>query len=388
MERLRFTPQPHLQPFRGGDTAPNFSPLGRSRGGAVLLLVLLAALFLSGCWPEDERYVLPTAAPVDTAAFAPKYATVVMGELYDTRIYYNLATGTQTAVRNDMYDLALETSPEGFRIWLNEGKLMMGYSTGLYRFDSVYVAPSTSHSRWQIDDTGWDADSTIIGSWPSLTNAQGHSPVYILNRGSLYHSGAGQQFYKLQIISVSETEYTLRFAPVGLTEMPTSVTVPKGPVGYSRVYFSFANGGQVVQVAPPDTDWHLLFTRYTAILDNAGTPLAYSVTGVIANRPAGVRVAQVAQHPERSDTEWDSLNSNWLSANPVVFPQDADVIGHTWKLYDFDDGYITHTGWHFLLSAPSPSPSQDNYYKLRFLDFYDTQGIKGAPTFQHQLIKN
>jgi hypothetical protein len=307
-----------------------------------------------------------------------------MGEQYDTRVYYNLISRYQVAVPNDLFDLALETGQEGMRIWLNEGKLMAAINTGHFRFDSAYAAPNPSSSQWSIDATSGHPDSTAFGNWWGNLGPNGQSTVFLVNRGSLYHSSPADQFFKLQITQTTANAYILRVAPAGDTGTPAPIAVPKLAQGYSRVFFTFTDGGKVVQVAPPDADWHLLFTRYTAILDNSGTAIRYSVTGVLANRALGIGVAKAGTFAQRQDAAWDDLNAQWLINHPQEFASQADAIGHSWKYYDFDHGYQTRQGWHYLVSIPGLA--KPTVFKLRFLDFYDPQGRKGTPTFQHQRI--
>ena len=58
----------------------------------------------------------------------------------------------------------------------------------------------------------------------------------------------------------------------------------------------------------------------------------------------------------------------------------ADEIGFDWKEYLFGPParYVTYSDRTFLVRDV-----EGYYYKLRFLDFYNDQGIRGFPTMEY-----
>ena len=60
---------------------------------------------------------------------------------------------------------------------------------------------------------------------------------------------------------------------------------------------------------------------------------------------------------------------------------DADIIGYDWKEYFFEAGYyVVDTETVYILQK------ENNFYKLRFVDFYDSEGKKGNIKFEIQKI--
>ena len=68
----------------------------------------------------------------------------------------------------------------------------------------------------------------------------------------------------------------------------------------------------------------------------------------------------------------------------VAFPFSnmADIIGFDWKYYDFGDNqYYIRPDLFFLLKD-----EKGFYYKVRMIDFYSQQGVKGTITLEYQRI--
>ena len=114
------------------------------------------------------------------------------------------------------------------------------------------------------------------------------------------------------------------------------------------------------EVYPQDDEWDLLFTNYTTQFDPE-TP--YLVSGVLTNHP----YIEVAFDSTLVYNEIDLGSVNTMS-----FSSDADVIGFDWKDYFFDAGYyVVNTELNYIIRR------ENNYYKLRFLDFYNSVGETG-----------
>ena len=70
------------------------------------------------------------------------------------------------------------------------------------------------------------------------------------------------------------------------------------------------------------------------------------------------------------------LNSDDITS--LEFTTRSDVIGYDWKYYNFDDAvYTIVPEMNYVIR------DRDGfYYKLRFVDFYNDQGVKGYPKFE------
>ena len=134
--------------------------------------------------------------------------------------------------------------------------------------------------------------------------------------------------------------------------------------------FSF-NSHSAVDIEPEKTSWDLLFTQYTHVFQNPTMP--YLVTGVLLNR-------HETSCAEDDLTSFDDINLE--NVTDFDFITDLNTIGYDWKSYDGGSG-------QFTIVADRNYIINDNigvYYKLRFIDYYNDLGEKGAPKFEIQSL--
>jgi hypothetical protein len=236
------------------------------------------------------------------------------------------------------------------------------------------IAPADSSLTWRPDHPAKGTDSAAIAPLGTDSNR-----VYLVDRGQGFHS-EGQRYYKLQVTAADSGAYRLRFAPAASKDVQT-FTLERKPA-YSRVYFSFKDGGQLVPMAPPAQEWDLVFTRYTTIFwdEPVGSSFRhYSVTGALHNR-WGQGQAYAPDSAFRSRLPFDSLSATSLP-DTITWQDDANIPGHGWKTYQFEDGYTIDSSRYYLLKD-----MRGYIYKLRFLDFYNDKGTKGSPSFEYQRL--
>ena len=122
-------------------------------------------------------------------------------------------------------------------------------------------------------------------------------------------------------------------------------------------------------IQPPSNYWDLLFTQYTHLYSDTTTP-AYLVTGVVLN--SEVLVAE--------DNSFSFEEINYSMIDQLNFTSNKDAIGFDWKEYNFDAGiYTVNSNFNYIIKD-----RQQRYFKLRFTDFYNSNGDKGCPTFEIQ----
>jgi hypothetical protein len=332
-------------------------------------LAAVALLMFSGCWPKEAPMTLPTAQGPSAGRGELLVGQVNMGENYDDRIYFNLRTGASHSLRNDVYDLAVGHADAGYPVLLNEGKLAQGFRTDSYDFSQAF---STAGLRWQPDAPSQHPDSLIFSNWQSFRNANGHSPVYLIHRGSLYHTAA-QRFYKVQILSAQPHQVVLQCAPASHIGTVAPCTLALSPA-HSHTYLNLETAAAVA-VAPPDGEWHLLFTRHFHIFTSepVDSPTRnYSVTGVLTHRAGGVRAARLS----------DSYDIQALPleiATAAIPHTAADAIGYDWKVFNLNTGFSIVPNRVYGVWLPS-----GERYLLQFIDFFNASGQKGVPTFWYQ----
>lgn len=311
-----------------------------------LLIALIPVL--GACFKKE----IPVEKPTTDAATVQ----VALGGNYANQIYYDLETNSVIRQNNrEVWDLAFEAGDNGFHILLNESRIM---AAALSNETDITALTSDAGLTYHWDFHTGNLDSTAIGDWQSL------GKVYAIDLGTAL-TGANLGKKKLKVVSVSNTEYVIQFADLNSSSIQT-FTIPKSTTaGFS--YFSMTGSGSLVDIEPDKGTWDLIFTAYCHVFDEH-TP--YSVVGVLSNR-FGVKVQEVSI--PFADLKYSDMVES-------AFEERIDVIGYDWKTYDFDNGtYIVNSNRTFIVKTVL-----GRYYKMRFVDYYDANGVKGAPKFELQ----
>ncbi|MBV6405999.1 MAG: HmuY family protein [Flavobacteriales bacterium] len=314
------------------------------------LLLPVAALLLSGCLKEE----LPVEARPRGSA---EQVQLCMGSGYQDQLWVDL--GTRTVVRSNpktAWDLAFESAPGGWRVWLNGSRLMTAWDIGVVDMSTPTDTTGMALAR-RIDAPSGNPDSTAIGDW------RGTQHVHIIDLG--YNAfGTHMGLRKLLMLDVTATTFVFRTAALDGSGVQEHTLAKSGSSAHTM--FSFANGP--VDVEPPTGTWDMVFTQYTHQFLDPFIP--YIVTGVLT--PSGVRVARVAGADLNAVTLADTLQHPFSTAR--------DAIGFDWKVYSFDGGYyVVDPSLVYIVQD-----QQGLFHKLHFLDFYNDQGIVGCPTWEVQ----
>jgi hypothetical protein len=283
---------------------------------------------------------------------------VNMDPSYKWQFYYDL--GTNTVVGQNLktvWDLGFEATGNGYRVILNTAKAMYARNTGSTVFSGVTDTNGfTFNRKW--DEPSGNLDSTAIGDWRTTNH------VYIIDRG-YNETGVHQGYRKIQFQQYNSTSYTVRFAELNGTG-DTVFQIEKDST-YNFSFLSFSNGGQTLIVEPPKHTWDVCFSQYLHIFYNPVQP--YLVTGCLLNRYN--TFASVDSVKTFSEINFSQV-SQYSFANPV------NTIGYSWKI--FTGGvYITLPYKNYIIRD-----SDNFYYKLHFIDFYDQFGNKGNPKWEFQ----
>lgn len=310
--------------------------------------LLLLSFYLFSC--KKDELPVPAHDPGNVVT-----TSVKMEADYRYQLYFDLETNMMVRQnRKTDWDLGFETSAAGNKVILNSAKYMLAANTGTVNFASIH---DTTGFNFNIDRPTGSLDSTAIGSWvPNI--------VYIINRG-YDELGTHQGFSKIQFMSVNNADFNVHFSNLDGTNDQT-VIIPKD-TAYNFTCLSL--DGSLISVQPPKDNWDLHFSQYTHYYYDDGT--TYLVTGCLSNRNK-VEVAEVFDKPF-SEITYDDISR-------YVFSESINTIGYDWKYYDFDVGaYTILYDQNYIIKS-----TEGKYYKLHFIDFYDSFGIKGTPTFEFQ----
>ena len=317
------------------------------------IVFILFILFLVSCKKEE----LPIQ-PLDRGGVIT--AQVEMGSDYREQIYYSLSFNTiiSSNLKVD-WDLAFESSATGSHIKLNSAKWMGSYKTSQTDFNAVSDTSGYANHVVYDSPTG-NLDSTAIGSW------QSDGKVYVLFRGYT-PSGSKIGFKKIQFISSDATSYTFKYASMNGSNLQT-ITLPKQSAK-NFTYFSISTNALAI-IEPDKENYDLLFSQYTHIYADH-TP--YLVVGMLTNphKMKSARITDVSfENIQLSDTLTHPLS-------PLI-----NNIGFDWKTFNLTtSNYTVDPTICFIIKGVDGF-----FYKLHFIGFYNTSGLKGSPKFEFKKL--
>lgn len=339
----------------------------------IYLGFLLLPLLLVSCEKEEK--------PVDKPPVV-ETVQIPMGANYENQYYFDLETNqTVKSVSRFGWDLAFEASPEGYRVFINGYKFMFAYNSGSTNFDSTYTY-NILRRRW--DEPTGELNKTAFGEWGTAEDVlgmyTGKGNVYIVDRG--FDVGLNPLGYKKVLInSLANGVYEITFADLNSTQRTTFSIPTTIASGYHKIYMSFDNGGEIVSVQPSKDSWDLNFTRYTHVFYGPvpGFPptdtLPYQVVGALSNYQSGVTVAKIDSADFASFTLQDAAS--------LTFSTNQNAIGFDWKNFTIsDENYVVTPEKLYIIKSV-----EGNYFKLRFVEFYNNAGTKGYPTFEVQELR-
>ena len=317
-----------------------------------ILYLIFTLVILASC----EREELPVAAH-ETGALTT--SAVNMDANYRWQIYFDLGTNREVGrCLKTSWDLAFQTTTSGFHVFLNSSKAMAAWNTGDTNFTAITDSTGFAVGR-KFDEASGNEDSTAIGDWRQT------KPVYIIDRG-YSETGQPQGIRKIQILQVNSSAYEIRFAT--LTGSESRITVAKDST-YNFTFVSLSSTGSIVSVEPPKASWDLVFTQYTHIFHQPFTP--YLVTGCLLNS---------WQTASAVDTVNSFELTGFAELQQYTLNNAVNTIGYEWKVFDGTQFTIVPNRFYIIRD------SENYFYKLRFTDFYDANGVKGNPKWEFQRL--
>ena len=324
-----------------------------------MIIILFSTV---SCFKEDEK-----VTPHGNLNFS------VDSSIYDYQCFFRMDLARLTSIKsNNLWHIAFEASPEGWKININSSSYYGVYPTGEFNFDNI--SPVTAPDKYIFDASSGNTDSTAFGKWLD------RSAIPFLPTGEIFLIGKynGINYtpeWMVKFISYTDSSYTFQFSNIG--GIPLEKTIKKD-AGYIRMYFNLNGGGSLIEVEPKRNEWDFVFSQYGTILfTDEGVPTPYFVRGVLLNTD-GVSVA-IDSISTFSDIDFDY-------AEFLQFDSKTDVIGYNWKnpVIDFNSGtavYLTRSDFNYIIK------DKDGFlYKLRFIDFYNNLAMVGYPTFELQKL--
>tara|TARA_B110000046_G_scaffold56965_1_gene63502 strand:- start:8600 stop:9625 length:1026 start_codon:yes stop_codon:yes gene_type:complete len=327
-----------------------------------LFIAIAFAFFVTSCEKKEIPIVLEQEDDqeiVDSTEYEIHEVEFAMGESYDTQLWYDLEsnaivkTGSRFA-----WDIAFDCAKDEHWISLNASVGMLAANSGATNFNTV---SSDAGLNFRADHPWGLNDSLCLGEWWKT------STVWVIDLG--YNSdGTSRGKRKVQFSLLSDGNLEVHWANLNGNNEQTA-TIKKDGV-YNRLGLSFKEGTQV-NFEPMKTEYDLVFTRYQNIFYAPYQP--YLVVGVLLNPYQTTAV-------EEWSVDFDDIDT--LQAKSYNFTDIADIIGYDWKFFSLEDNFFTvFPDKNFLVRD-----QKGLTFKLRFLDFYDMNGVKGYPLMEVQRL--
>ena len=320
----------------------------------ILYAALLVGLFLSSCLKEETPVPVPVPGNVETTQ-------IEIGWPYTNQVYYDCGTNAvvKTNTKYD-WDISFECDTNGFHVLVNTARGIFVANQGDVSFASV---TSVAGVDWLWDVPSGNLDSTAFGNWKNSNN------VFIVDR-QFNANGGHNGYVKIQLLTVNNQYYTFKYANLDGTDEVT-YSISKDP-NRSFIHFNFDNGGEILALEPNKDDWDLLFTNHYHKFSNL--PMPFVLTQVISNIHNNVEVAE--------DNNGNFGNITLLDTSNYVFTNFWDEIGYDWKIRNSqDNSFAIDANKSFVIKT-----TEKLFYKIRFLDFYNSIGNKGYPKFEIQKL--
>jgi hypothetical protein len=297
-------------------------------------IAIVTLLFLVGCMPGEE--------PITPKPRLNKSISVDAGPTKNTVTFISLEKDTILA----------EASPEMWDFYITEDVIKLNF------FRSMEAAVFTEDWTTLKDTNG------LVFNY--LTNKQDSQWVLLPNTNYVINFGiddAGQPmgFYKLR--------YTLNegYKSVYFTSLSNATEQPIEVQGAG--YFSMATAS--FTPLPLEEEYDIAFGKYKDFVVFPDEQADYIVYGVVQGNVKAALLMAPFEQVNIGALDTVDFNNNL-----------RNVIGWDWKRFNLDaGGYTIKENKTYLLETAA-----GYFYKFRFVDFYNEDGVSGHPTFEYKLL--
>lgn len=290
-------------------------------------------LLSSGCFSED----------VQLTALQPDWMEIECDLSDNTaQLFLNMET-RQVVSQNSIHtwDMAFDCREDSFTILLNWARGMASYNTGLTRLTEYEFDEEVD---WKFEQIRSGTSSSSIGAWGDFgyNKPQSFGIYYLLSLG--YDAWGHHMGYILMSIrSFEDNAYHIEFTDPISPKESYIFSIPKKK-GAEYTYFSFRNGGKILDIEPNSSDWQLMTTSmvsnekkapYDLRLGanhylNYGILLNPSICSVAIDSTMGfnniryVDALKMSYHKNPAGIgngwyEWDALKANYSCTNKLVY---------------------------------------------------------------------
>ena len=332
-------------------------------------LGLIATAFFTACEKPEKLYPQPkTSLGVQSQIFA-------MGENYANQLWFDFATQKTETNAFGLWHMGFSCDPSQPRVSINGG---ISASFGVARFAGSSFGKITADSikkvQWHFDNPNGDPDSSAFPQAfvKNGTQWEVNDYTYVIDLGDKIKDSTRYVQLKFNGCKPGQSydfEYK-NLEPNGFLRKQT-ITVNRDK---NFVYYQFL-AHRIVDNEPFNNDqWDILFTTYKeSVPDANGVPYPYVIRGVLINSKK-VSVAQLDK------VDFNTIDKAYASA--VLYGKKQDEIGYDWKQYDQTaERYTMVPNRVYLIKTT------DAIIKMKFVDFYNDQGVKGYPKMAWEILQ-
>lgn len=337
--------------------------------------VLLIVVLLTACERDQMPPLIPPSTGGDTSFNL--IASTESGAYAANSAFIDFSTDKITTSLRAGWDLAFYCG-EDFRVGLNYKTAALTKMLNKNNLADVNLADtvgmplalSYSTSDFALLDS---FSGNLAYSKIPVLNVSTDNKVYIVQRGT----GAGiaaRPWYKIRVLKNGNTGYTLQYARITETTFKTIDIVKDNE--YNFKFVSFDNG--LVFSEPKKDDWDIQYSAavYKFPMGPEEIPYIFSDL-VMINYLGGVKAAQVL------NTQFNYSTISLADAQTLTYSNDRWAIADKWRTSTSSPSAGVKTDRFYVVKDQI-----DNYYKLKFISFHNTEGgTRGKPKFEYELIK-
>ncbi|MBS3915338.1 MAG: HmuY family protein [Bacteroidetes bacterium] len=338
-----------------------------------LFILISASLFLLSSCERPEPLVPPLQFPagLQTKVFG-------LGENYENQIWFEFSSQQMIMNRHDNWDIAFSCD-ESHRILVNGGKnANFGVKRFIGRdFNYVFTPAELKNTTWDFDNPSGEEDSLVFSKWCSYSGNQmyGKDYLYLFDLGD--DTLGAKRYVKLKILERTGGVYTFKWCFVDDT---VAIYEEFKRIDETRnyIYYNFGSQSEVYNEPLEKTKWDIVFTTYKKWIpneSNGNLPYPYVLRGVLSNAN-GVMASEVT-----GKVNFDDITLSY--AKTLTLNPDFDEIGYDWKVWSMTaNKYTVDQNKIYVIRD-----TKGDYYKLKFVDFYDDLGRKGYPKMAWEALK-
>ncbi|MFN5251778.1 MAG: HmuY family protein [Bacteroidia bacterium] len=336
----------------------------------ILYTIAAVSLVFSSCEKPEKLWTLPPVpAGTQTRVFG-------MGENYENQIYFEFVNQRIEINNHNNWDVAFSTD-DRHAVMVNGGKnANFGVARFPYTNFNSFTTLDVKKTNWEFDNPSGESDSMVFRDWCDQTGTGKYTGKDILYVFDLGEDTLGlKRYIKMKVLNREGGIYHIKWAYLHDTVAKFDVFLNVND-DYNYVYYNFTTKSETLNELMSKKKWDIVFTTYKKwIPDEKGQPYPYVLRGVISN-PTKVKVAEVT-----GIKKYEDIDKNF--ALSVAFSPSYEEIGFDWKIWSLTaNKYTVDQNKVYVIID-----SKGDYYKLKFVDFYDDQGRKGYPKMAWEILK-